>query len=442
MKPEKLFPPQAPDAEKAALGAALQNPDLASELRAGWFHDLRFREIAETIISMATARIPVDTTTVVSALNSIGATNAFALVSECDDACHSPANFPYWRTELENAAMLRAIANTGQSIVSTIEHRNGESAAEILDGYERAVLAIRQSQGSAGDGDPVNVKEALRELTNEYEEAMTNGKPPGLATGYSDLDAILCGLRAQQLIVIAARPSLGKTALALNITERLALDTQIPVGFFSLEMSGKELLHRLACSRARVDGTDLAHGRPSAGDIQRLTVAHADINRAPLFIVDKGGLSIAQLAAYARRQKQRHGIQVLIVDYLGLLRSGEKGRSRYEETTLVSNALKTIAKELNIPVIALCQLNRDNDRDGRTPRLSDLRDSGAIEQDADVVCLLHRDEKESGDDQTICVIVAKQRNGRIGKVDLLFRRQFTRFENAPKICSEDVPQIY
>lgn len=429
MKTEKPYPPQAPDAEKAVIGAALERPGLAADLRPGWFYDLRFRQIAETIISMDAARKPVDMTTVISELESAGVTDALALVTECEAQCHSAANFSYWRDELTEAATLRAVVNSAQGIISTVQNRNGEAPAEILDAYERDVLAIRQTQGAAGDGDPVNVKEALRELTDEYEQALRDGKPPGLATGYADLDGILCGLREQQLIVVAARPSVGKTALALNMAERMALDAQISVGFFSLEMSGKELLHRLACSRARVDSNDLAHGRPSAGDIQKLTVAHRDIARAPLYLVDKGGLSIAQLSAYARRQKQKYGIKVLIVDYLGLLRSGDKGRSRYEETTLVSNALKAIAKELHVPVIALCQLNRDNDRDGRTPRLSDLRDSGAIEQDADAVLLLHRDEKQSGDAQTISVIVAKQRNGRVGKVDLLFRRQFTRFEN-------------
>ena len=189
-------------------------------------------------------------------------------------------------------------------------------------------------------------------------------------------------------------------------------------------MSGKELLHRLACSRARVDGALLNEGKATERDIKALTVANGKIAKAPLHICDTGSLTAAQLTARARRMVQRHGIKILFVDYLGLLRSGEKGRSRYEETTLVSNSLKALAKELNLPVIVLAQLNRDNDREGRAPRLSDLRDSGAIEQDADIVGLLHRDEN-----QLVSVILAKQRAGRTGKVDLIFNRAYTRFEN-------------
>lgn len=424
--PADRLPPHLLDAERAAIGCALEAPALAAELRAGWFYDLRYRTAAEIIGRMAAESKHIAPDTVKAELASQGVAEAFQLVTECVEACHSPANWPYWRNQLTEAETLRKIIQAAHAgIQSAMDWRR--PAADILADFERDALAIR-TNGNQQEG-ICDRKSLLQELTRDYEEAITTGRAAGIATGFYDFDRLLGGLKPQQLIVIAARPSIGKTSLALGIADRAAVEDRISVGFFSLEMSGKELLHRLACSRARVDGSRLNAGAVTEAEQQRLAVAFGQIVKAPLHVCDRGGLALAQLTAQARRMVQQHGVKLLVVDYLGLLRSGEKNRSRYEETTLVSNGLKGIAKELNLPLIALAQLNRDTERDGRPPRLSDLRDSGAIEQDADAVVLLHCGEDVGGGDPALSVIVAKNRGGPIGQTRLLFRRAFTRFEN-------------
>ena len=425
------LPPNEPGAERAALGCALQDASLASELRPDWFYDLRRRQAAETLLGMAAERKPIDAATAYQAITAAGIGDAMQLITDCDNACPSPANFPYWREILREKLTLRRMIQTAQQAIADAFEADLDTTRkplECLDEFERAALSIRRKLAGSGE-DEVDKRAALLELTDEYEQATKDGRPRGLVTGFYDLDKLIGGLKPQNLFIIAARPAIGKTSLALSIAEHLAIDDRLPVGFFSLEMAGKELLHRLACSRARVDGAHLNEGKATERDIKAITTATAKIAKAPLHICDTGSLTIAQLTARARRMVQRHGLKILIVDYLGLLRSGDKGRSRYEETTLVSNGLKALAKELNLPVIALAQLNRDNDREGRAPRLSDLRDSGAIEQDADIVGLLHRDENQTGETQIVSVILAKQRAGRTGKVDLIFNRAFTRFEN-------------
>lgn len=425
------LPPHVPEAEQAAIGCALQEPGLASELKAEWFYDLRYRTAAETLLRMASAAMSIATDTVASELNTQGVADAVQLVQECDAACHSPANWPYWRERLTEALTLRRIVQTAQQACQSAMAAD-QPTDEILENFEREALAIRDHDGQHTG--TCNLRALLLELTGDYEAAVQHGRAMGITTGFYDLDRLLGGLKPQQLAIIAARPSVGKTSLALNIAEHAAVETKLPVAFFSLEMSGKELLHRLACSRARVDGARLNVGAITDAEIQRLTVAHGQIVKAPLHIFDRGGITLAQLTAQCRRSVQQHRTKLLIVDYLGLLRSGEKGRSRYEETTLVSNGLKTLAKELNLPVIALAQLNRDTERDGRPPRLSDLRDSGAIEQDSDIAGLLHRDDDQTGETQAVSLILAKNRSGRTGKVDLIFNRPFTRFESVSRVA--------
>lgn len=435
--PADMLPPNDAKAERGAIGCAIQDASLAPELRHDWFYDLRYRQIAETLLALAVEGKPIDFMTVHQRMAAAGIADAFQLLNECQDASPSPANFPYWREILTDKLTLRRMIQTAQQAIGDAfeaGRNNIRNPLECLDDFERAALSIRLQLTGGSSGD-VDNRAALLELTDEYDQALKNGRPRGLATGFYDLDRLLGGLKPQQLFIIAARPAVGKTSLAMSIAERIALDDGLPAAFFSLEMSGKELLHRLACSRARVDGALLNEGKATERDIKAVTVAHAKIAKAPLHICDTGSLTVAQLTARARRMVQRYGITILFVDYLGLLRSGDKGRSRYEETTLVSNALKALAKELNLPVIALAQLNRDNDREARAPRLSDLRDSGAIEQDADIVGLLHRDENQTGDTQVVSVILAKQRAGRTGKVELIFNRPFTRFENQSRLAT-------
>lgn len=428
--------PHSPEAERAALGSAILSPALAPELRPEWFYDLRNREVADALLKLATEAHGIDPAIVAHRLKQCGMESPETFVMELADACHSPANFPAWRATLADKLVLRSVITHGHTAIqaATEADRNGGNVVDVLDATERAALAIRTGHG-AGDGDgTVDLRATLEELSHEYDRAEKEGKPCGLMTGFHDFDKLTGGFRPAQLVVIAARPAVGKTSLAMNIAEHIALDQRLPVGFASLEMSGKELVHRLACSRGRVDSARLNDGTSCERDKQRLSSASGQIVRAPLHIFARGGVTLAQLTAQARRWKQAHGIRLLIVDYLGLLRSGEKGRSRYEETTLVSNGLKCLAMELDLPVIALAQLNRDTEREGRVPRLSDLRDSGAIEQDADIVALLHRSTDEAGNEDT-ALVIGKNRSGATGRIGLVFRRQFTRFETMTR-CDE------
>lgn len=421
------LPPHSLEAERAAIGCAIQDATHAPELRPEWFYDLRHRTAAEALLELAANSKPIDGATLYQRLNSGGMVEASELTNQCQDAAPSPSAFGYWRSILQEQLALRRIIQTAQGAITGAED-GSEKPFELLDQFEHDVLAIRSSITNEANGE-ADVKQIIGELIDDYEQAHQHGAPRGLATGFYDIDRMFGGMKPGQLVIIAARPAVGKTSLALNIAERVAIDRGESVGFFSLEMSAKELIHRLACSRARVDGCVLNEGRPTQQDLTAVATAQAQIRKAPIHICDRGGMTLAQLTANARRMVQSSKIKLLIVDYLGLLRSGEKGRSRYEETTLVSNGLKLLAKELQLPVIALAQLNRDADKENRAPRLSDLRDSGAIEQDADVVALLHADEDQIGNLKQISVIIAKQRSGRTGAVKLSFHSQFTRFEN-------------
>jgi replicative DNA helicase len=254
----------------------------------------------------------------------------------------------------------------------------------------------------------------------------------GIGTGFTDLDKMTSGLHAGEMIVIAARPSMGKTSLAMNIAEHVAIDQRLPVGVFSLEMTAESLVLRMLCSRSRVNLRSIREGFLAEQDFPKLT----------------GGLSILQLRAKARRMVQQYGIKLFVVDYLQLLHStARRAENRQQEIADISNGIKALAKELSVPIMVLSQLNRELERDrSRKPRLSDLRESGAIEQDADVVGLLYKpnagDDEDSGIEQEaapINLLIAKQRNGPTGDVNLTFLRTYTRFENAAKISSDDVP---
>jgi replicative DNA helicase len=276
------------------------------------------------------------------------------------------------------------------------------------------------------------------------------GQITGLATGFSDLDKMTDGLHAAEMIVIAARPSMGKTALAMNIAEHVAVDLQKPIAVFSLEMSSQQLVQRLLCSRAKVDLGRVRNGFLSERDFPALTAAASKLNDAKIFIDDTAGISILELRAKARRMKSQHGIQAIFIDYLQLLRSTTRRAqdNRQIEIAEISSGIKALAKELNIPIVVLAQLNRNPEsRSGESkgrPRLSDLRESGSIEQDADLVGLLVREEYYADTDEDkkaaegkATLIIAKQRNGPVGDVPLTFLKEFTRFETRAAEVAEE-----
>jgi replicative DNA helicase len=298
----------------------------------------------------------------------------------------------------------------------------------------------------------LSIKEVVHRAINKIEEYHQNqGMLTGVSTGFADFDKMTSGLHGGEMIVVAARPSCGKTSLAMNIAEAVAIDQKLPVGVFSLEMSSESLVLRMLCSRARVNMRNVREGFLAERDFPKITSSAGKLAAAPLFIDDTAGLSILQLRAKARRMWQQYGIKLFVIDYLQLLHStNRRADNRQQEIADISNGIKALAKELNVPVIVLAQLNRSMEKEGfRRPRMSDLRESGAIEQDADLIGLLYDPNKKDEDDETpqdtdtknIILYIAKQRNGPVGDVHLTFFKSFTRFENAAKIAPEDIPEV-
>ena len=336
----------------------------------------------------------------------------------------------------------RLIGATHQVMEGAFE--DDRPAREILDNAEKVIFEVteRRVTGEAL-ALPELIQEAFETIERRGENALT-----GLETGFADLDELTCGWQRGELIIIAARPSVGKTALGLNMAEHLAVVNRRPSVFFSLEMSRQQIAQRLLCSRARVDSHKLRRGRHSAQDMEDLQRAAQDLSQATLLVDDSADLTVLELRARSRMAHRRFGIEAIFVDYLQLMRV-PRSESRQVEVAAVSRGLKALAKDLNVPVIAMAQLNRnpeDKGRQGNRPRMSDLRESGAIEQDADVIALLHReayrkDPPTAGQDTEGApvpadpnenlaeLIIAKQRNGPVGTVKLNFVRQSTRFEN-------------
>jgi replicative DNA helicase len=341
--------------------------------------------------------------------------------------------------------ILRKMIHTCTEVVGRVYTHEGEVDV-LLDEVERDILRI--SEARAG-GDSTKIKDLVKKAISTIEDYhQRQGMLTGVGTGFVDLDKMTSGLHGGEMIVVAARPSMGKTSLAMNIAEHVAIEEKLPVGVFSLEMNSDSLVLRMLCSRSRVNLRSVREGFLAERDFPKLTNAAGKLSGAPLFIDDTSGLSILQLRAKARRMAQQYGIKLFVIDYLQLLHStARRAENRQQEIADISNGIKSLAKELDVPVIVLSQLNRELEKDkDRKPRLSDLRESGAIEQDADVVGLLYkpsRDEEDGGDGEPdalpVNLLIAKQRNGPTGDVHLTFLKSYTRFESAAKVSDDDVP---
>lgn len=432
------------EAEQGVLGCILLDPrecvDLCAEKlprSADVFYDLRHQTLYDIIQGMRQRGELIDPIALQQHLkdrNQLEALGGMPYIAGLMNCVPSAANLEYYLEIVKEKFLLRSLINACTRSIARVYEQQGEVEA-ILGEAEREILAIGNSVQSEADK---TVKALVLEAIGELEGAHQNqGTMRGLSTGFYKFDEATGGLRSGQMIVIAARPSVGKTSLAMNIAEHVAVDQRQPVGVFSLEMGGTELIHRMTCSRARVDSEKARDGRLSEGDFPRLTSAAGKIASCPLYICDRSGLSIAQLSARARRMHQQHKLKLLVIDYLQLMQG--KG-SRYEQITEISMGVKALAKDLGVPVIILSQLSRDVEKDDREPRLSDLRESGAIEQDADIVLFLHPTKKEDGtipDPQPVKAKLDKHRGGRVGCFPLNFLRSLTRFETASP-C-EDVP---
>jgi replicative DNA helicase len=352
------------------------------------------------------------------------------------DSVPSSANVYYYAGIVKDKMLLREIIQATSEIMDDAYDESGEPN-EKLDEAERKIFAVTDKKIA---NNAVGLKDLV---TQAYEliERRDGSYITGIATGYYELDDLTCGLQNGEMIIIAGRPSMGKTSLALNIAEHIGLMEKVPVAIFSLEMGRQQLAERFLCSSSGIDAQLVRKGMLSTEHYQKLVEICGTFSEAPIFIDDTAALTPLELRAKARRLRSRHGIKCILVDYLQLMHIGsQRVESRQQEITTISRYVKALARELNIPVVVLSQLNRSPEgREGHRPRMSDLRESGSIEQDADVVMLLHREDyyhrgqEDYEPNNTAELIIAKQRNGPTGTVRFVFREKITRFENASRI---------
>jgi replicative DNA helicase len=430
-------PPQQIDAEQSLLGGILLDseavPAALEILRGDEFYRETHRMVFRAIQDLFERNEAIDLITIAdhlaeqSQLETVGGAAYLAALAE---TVPSAANVAAYAKIVNDKALLRRLLQIAAEITSWC-YAGGKRVEEILDQAETSIFAITENR-VRNSYFPIKevVKKSLEIIEEIYERReMITGVP----THYRDLDKLTAGFQPADLVIIAGRPSMGKTALALNIARNAALDSQVPVGIFSLEMSKEQLAMRLLCSEARVNSQKIRSGFLSKQECGKLITAAGNFSEAPILIDDTPAISTLELRAKARRMKADLGLGMIMVDYLQLMRGREGSERREQEISEISRSLKALAKELHVPVIALSQLNRKvEERHDKRPLLSDLRESGAIEQDADVIAFIYRDEvynPNSADTGIAEISISKQRNGPTGKVKLAYINDYTRFEN-------------
>jgi replicative DNA helicase len=435
------IPPQSVEAEQAVLGGLMLDPSaydrVADQLTDNDFyrrdHQLIFRAIRE----LAEKNRPFDAVTLGEWFESMGQAETVAggaYLVELASTTPSAANIAAYAEIVRDKAVLRQLIEVGTGIVNDGFQPDGRESGEILARAEQEVFAIAEA-GARGRTDFVPMNKALSEAFDVLQTRYANGgSVTGLPTGYTEFDDMTAGLQPTDLIILAARPAMGKTTFALNIAEHAAIRTKKAVAVFSMEMSSSQLALRLISSNGRVNAQRLRNGQLEDEDWSRVTGAIRMLREAKIFIDDTPGLSPEVLRAKARRLKREHDLGLVVIDYLQLMSVPGNTENRATEISEISRSLKHLAKELNVPVIALSQLNRSlEQRADKRPVMADLRESGAIEQDADIILFIYRDDyynKENSPDQGLAeIIIGKQRNGPTGSVKLKFFGEYTRFDN-------------
>lgn len=432
------LPPHSPEAERGVIGAMLRDNgvigDVVQILRAEHLYVFCNRKIYEAITTLFVERgHPADLVTLAEYLKGqqlIEEIGGYPYLTELWEAAPSPANAEYYAKIVREKSIVRNLIHACTDIQRDAQDQV-QPADELLGSAESRILEIAE-MGLTGQ--TVTLKEALKEAYDRIDSRSGKSEMSlsGIPTGYIDLDNLTAGFQNSELVILAARPSVGKTSFALNIIRHVIIEEQQPVFFVSLEQSRIELAERLLCCQARVNSHLLRKGHLGHDDMAKLISAGSQLQMCKLFMDDSPGQNMLRIAANARRLKIQHGIKLVVIDYLQLIDPDNRRDSRQEQVSAISRRLKFLARELDVPVIALAQVNRSSeDRQDHRPRLSDLRESGAIEQDADTVMLLHRPElHEPGQHEGIVeVLVAKQRNGPTGDVTLTYLKQFMRFEN-------------
>jgi replicative DNA helicase len=446
------IPPQNLDAERAVLGGMLLEPEAATRaveiVGADDFYRPAHGKIFGAMLALFSRREPIDVMTLSEELAKAGdldAVGGIAALTDLVDSTPSAANIEHYARIVLDKYILRQLIRASTDIAEDAYAASREADA-ILDAAEQKIFKISESRVSQGF---VHIKDVLKERFDEIQRVHeTRISVTGLASGFIDLDKFTAGFHPSDMVIIAGRPSMGKTSFALNIAQHVGLLERKPVAIFSLEMSKELLVQRLLCSEGQVDAQKVRSGFTSAKDIERLTNAAGLLSEAPIFIDDTPAISTLDMRARARRLKSEHDIALIIIDYLQLARCSERSENRQQEISSISRSLKALAKELSIPVIALSQLSRAVEARGgdRRPMLSDLRESGAIEQDADLVLFLYRAEFYDPDDPDkqgkAELIIGKQRNGPTGIVPLVFEKTYTRFHSAAHAGVGEQPEVF
>lgn len=447
------IPPQALEAEMAVLGSILIDNESIGKvieiLNAEDFYRSSHQKIYSSALMLYEKNEPVDLITLSNELTrqkSLDEIGGNYYLTELVESVASSANVEYYARLVHEKSLLRKLIVEASAIARECYDAE-ENPFHILDHAEQRIFQLSEKRLSQSYEHVKPVLISAFETIDKFSKR--KGMVTGVPTGFDKLDELTSGFQAAELIVVAGRPSMGKTALCLNIARNVAVDAKIPVGFFSLEMSKQQLAMRLLSSEARVDAHGIRTGRLEPYEWQKLSMSVGELAESPIFIDDSAGLSVLELRAKSRRLKKEKKIGMIVIDYLQLMMGPREAENRQQEISLISRSLKGLAKELDVPVVVLSQLSRAVEMRGgeRKPMLSDLRESGAIEQDADMVLFIWRPEaygksmNEKGDsiEGKAEIIIGKQRNGPVGTIPLFFKKEYTRFENTISEISPTVP---
>lgn len=435
------IPPHDVEAEQAVLGSMLTDQDAAIDaievLRPEDFYRDDNKYIYEAMLNLYNRGEPIDIITVkgeLTAIQKFEAVGGIEYLATLPDKVPLVANSGKYIRIVEEKALLRKLIKASDEI-QTLGYEQSEEVDDIIESAEKKIFDIMQGKSQKGYS---TLKEVLVESFAEIEKLYNQKEPiTGIPTGFTDLDNRTAGLHNSDLILVAARPAMGKSAFALNIAINAAINANVPVAIFNLEMSKSQLVNRMLCSESMVDSNKIRTGKMDEEDWVKLATALGPLSEAPVYIDDTPGISISEIRAKCRKMKLEKKIGLIVIDYLQLIQgSGKRNSSREQEISEISRSLKILAKELDVPVIALSQLSRAAEqRQDHRPMLSDLRESGAIEQDADIVMFLYRDDYYNPDSEKkniAEVILAKHRAGSTGTVDLLWMGNYTKFANLDK----------
>lgn len=431
------IPPQNLEAERALLGSMLLDEHAigvaVETVKDNYFYKQSHRIIFSAVVSLYKKNQPIDLVTLTDRLEKEGELDpagGASYLTDIADSVPTAANVKHYATIVREKYILRSLINVSTQIVGEC-YKSNVPVENILDEAEQSIFDI--TSGSVEDKSAA-MKEIIQDSIEKIDQLYQRKEHiTGIPTGFKDFDVLTAGLQPSDLIVIAGRPSMGKSAFATCIAEYVGIEEKMPVVIFSLEMSKEQLVQRVLCSHAKVDAHKVRTGFLSQSDWPKLTNAAGKLSDSEIYVDDTPGITVLELRAKARRLKAKYDIKLLILDYLQLMRSTERAENRQQEISKISSSLKALTRELDIPVIAISQLSRAvESRANHRPQLSDLRESGSIEQDADVVGLLLREEYYNPTEENKGIaelIVAKQRNGPVGSINLAFLKQFARFES-------------